>query len=159
MIKHQDCARYGVHRTCSNRMKEYIRFKWEAVPGVLVGVLDDHGGGVLGRERVAAEGVAPGEVARRKHAAAVADDDALRVQQRHQRVGRPEHCARQLDYVLCSATPTQPLSIIIIRRSANPKPEVTGHTRRASAVTTAGHTKVCYLAVASHQISAYGERI
>ena len=32
---------------------------------------------------------------------------------------------------------------IIITWSANPKPEATGHTSRASAATTAGLAKVC----------------
>ncbi len=39
--------------------------------------------------------------------------------------------------------------IIIITRSANPKPEAIGHTRRASAAFSAGPTKVCSLSIMS----------
>ena len=82
-------------------MRERGKHRLCALPGVLQSILNDHGGVVGGRERVAAEGVAPGEVPGRKHARAVPDDDAVRVQQRHQRIARAKDCAGQLDDVLC----------------------------------------------------------
>ena len=40
-------------------MRERSKHRLCALPGVLQGVLDDHGGVVGGRQRVSAEGIAP----------------------------------------------------------------------------------------------------
>ena len=111
---HKECQRCSVAAgNCSTSsarrvslgasMPDSGKRRLRVLPGILQGVLDDHGGVVGGRERVAAEGVAPGEVHGRKHARAVPDDDAVRVQQRDQRVACAEDCAGQLDDVLCIA--------------------------------------------------------
>lgn len=94
---------------CSNQVRpdslsfSLARIQDQILPGILEGILDDHGG-LIGRgQGVAAEGVAPREVPRRKHARAIADDDFVRVQQRHQCIGGPKDCACELDDVLCTA--------------------------------------------------------
>ena len=65
-----------------------VKYFIRGSPGILKSIFHDHGGFVGGGQGVATERVAPGKVARRKHARAIADDDFVRVQERHKRIAR-----------------------------------------------------------------------